>query len=271
MWRSLLFVPALDTRLVGGAAGRGADAVVLDLEAGVPAGRKEEARAALAPAVAMLREAGATVAVRVNLPADGGLEEIPEAVGAGAEMIVLPMATAEFTARAAETGGAVPLIPLVEDPAGVIGALAIAEAANTVAGLGFGTEDYSAAMGAPPIPDLLEPAAFQIAQAARAAGREPFVIPDTIADYRDLGRFERAAERARAMGGAGGFAIHPGQVEVLNRVFTPSPEELDAARRVVEAAEAARREGRSVATADGLMVDAPVEARARALLAKAGD
>ncbi|MYA88297.1 MAG: hypothetical protein F4X97_07585 [Boseongicola sp. SB0662_bin_57] len=148
-------------------------------------------------------------------------------------------------------------------------ALAVAEAAPSVVGLGFGVEDYATDMGAPPAPELLLPAAFQVIQAARAAGRAPLVLPDTVADFRDLQRFEAAAGMARALGAAGGFAIHPDQVAALNRAFAPTPAERDAARRVVSAAERAREGGQAVAVLDGRMIDAPVEARARAVLAQA--
>ncbi|MDE0209198.1 MAG: CoA ester lyase, partial [Boseongicola sp.] len=67
----------------------------------------------------------------------------------------------------------------------------------------------------------------------------------------------------------GGFAIHPDQVAVLNRTFVPTPAELETARRIVEAAENARRDGRAVANLDGRMIDGPIEARAKAVLAQA--
>ena len=201
MWRSLLFVPVLEDRLVQGATRRGADAIVLDLEAAVPPDRKEEARAKLASVISRHGGSGTPVAVRVNRTTAGGERDIAAAVGAGANIIVLPRATPAATARAAVLAGdAVPLIPLIEDPRGVIEALAVAEAAPSVAGLGFGVEDYATDMGAPPTPELLLPAAFQVIQAARAAGRAPLVLPDMIADYRDLQRFEAAAGKARALG-----------------------------------------------------------------------
>lgn len=234
----------------------------------MPPDRKDEARARLAPAISMLGGDDVPVAVRVNRRSDGGNEDIAAAVGAG--IVVLPRATPATTARAATLAGhAVPVVPLIEDPRGVIEALAIAEAAPSVAGLGFGVEDYATAMGAPPSPDLLLPAASFVIQAARAAGRAPLVLPDTNADHRDLQRFEAAAGRARALGATGGFASHPGQVAVLNRTFAPAPADLEAARRIAEAAVRARRDGQAVADLDGRMIGAPIEARAGAVLAQA--
>lgn len=269
MWRSLLFVPTLNARLVEGAPRRDADAIVLDLEAAVPNNRKTEARNALAHIVPELTSANVSVAVRVNLLDAGGQADIATALNTGIDAIVLPMASPESTEQAAaEAGNEVPLVPLIESPRGVINSLAIAEAAPSVAGLGFGVEDYAAGMGAPPTPALLLPAAFQVIQAARAAGCAPLVFADTIADFKNLERYETAARAAQAMGASGGFAIHPGQVSVLNEVFTPSQAEIDTAKAIIEAAEQARHQGHAVTQWNNRMVDAPVEAAARALLAR---
>lgn len=269
MWRSLLFVPALNSKLIASAAKRGADVIVLDLEAAVPTDRKVEARALLPDAISLLKGQNATVAVRINLLHQWGDDDLAAACRAGAGIIVLPKATAADTAKAAASASAsadVKLVPLIEDPRGVMEALAIAEAAPSVAALGFGVEDYATEMRAPPTPELLAPAGFQVIQAACAAMREPLVIMDTIADYKDLQRFETAARRAQAMGASGSFAIHPAQVDMLNKVFTPTGADREAALRIIQAAESARREGDAIASVDGQMIDAPVEARARALL-----
>ena len=268
MWRSLLFVPILNNRLVEGAATRGADAVVLDLEAAIPQDRKDEARAALSGAVSGLEASGADIAVRVNPLHSGGVNDIAMAIDAGVDLIVLPHATSTAAKHAADLAGATPLIPLIESPRGVIDALAIAEAASTIVGLGLGVEDYSTEMGAPPTPELLVPAAFQVIQAARAARIEPLVIPDTIAHYTDFVRFETAALKARALGASGSFAIHPGQVEVLNNVFMPSDDEFREAQNIIAVAEKARQNGASVATLNNKMIDSPIVAQARAVLAR---
>lgn len=266
MWRSLLFVPILNERMLEGAAARGADALVLDLEAGVQQDRKQEAQAALTGAVSGLRTASVDIAVRVNPLQSGGADDIVAAIEAGADLIVVPQATVTSTRQAASLAGARPIIPLIESPRGVIDALAIADAASTVAGLGLGVEDYSTEMRAPPTPDLLIPAAFQVIQAARAAQCEPLIIADTIADYTNVSDFEAAARKARALGSSGSFAIHPGQVEILNRVFMPNDEELRQAEEIIVAAEEASRQGSAIAIRNRAMIDAPIVARARSIL-----
>lgn len=266
MWRSLLFVPILNERMLQGAAARGADALVLDLEAGVQKDRKQEARAALTGAVSGLRTASVDIAVRVNPLQSGGTDDIVAAIEAGADLIVVPQATVASTRQAADLAGVRPIIPLIESPRGVIDALAIADAAPTVAGLGLGVEDYSTKMWAPPTPDLLIPAAFQVIQAARAAQCEPLIIADTIADYTNVSGFEAAARKARALGSSGSFAIHPGQVDILNRVFMPNDEELRQAEEIILAAEEASRQGSAIAIRNRTMIDAPIVARARSIL-----
>ena len=266
MWRSLLFVPILNERMLQGAAARGADALVLDLEAGVQKDRKQEARAALTGAVSGLRTASVDIAVRVNPLQSGGTDDIVAAIEAGADLIVVPQATVASTRQAADLAGVRPIIPLIESPRGVIDALAIADAAPTVAGLGLGVEDYSTKMWAPPTPDLLIPAAFQVIQAARAAQCEPLIIADTIADYTNVSGFEAAARKARALGSSGSFAIHPAQVDILNRVFMPNDEELRQAEEIIFAAEEASRQGSAIAIQNRTMIDAPIVARARSIL-----
>ena len=266
MWRSLLFVPVLNHRLVKSAASCYADVIVLDLEAAVPEHRKEEARKVLLKAVSGLKKSGIDIAVRVN-PLDlGGIDDIKVAIEITADLIVLPHATIDAAKMAADLAGDTRIVSLIESPRGVIDAIAIAEVSSTIVGLGFGAEDYSTEMCARPTPELLVPAAFQVIQAARATRCEPLVIPDTISEYTDLKRFEKAALRARAMGASGSFAIHPGQVEILNRVFMPSDEEILKAQDIIAVATKASQSGNAIATRNGQMIDKPIVSRARSII-----
>lgn len=148
MWRSLLFVPALEDGLPRGACWRGADAIVFDVEEAVPPDRRDEARARLAPTITRFSGTGTLIAVRVTRGDDEARKDIAAAVDAGAGIIVLPRACPAATAQAAALAGpAVRLIPLIEVPRDGIEALAVAEAAPSVAGLGLGVEDHAADMG----------------------------------------------------------------------------------------------------------------------------
>ena len=124
-------------------------------------------------------------------------------------------------------------------------------------------------MGVPRSPDgveLLYPRSV-VAVAARAAGVPALDTPYT--DFRDAEGLRREAALARQMGYRGKFAIHPGQIEAINAAFTPTPEEVEEARRIVSAYEAARAQGRGATSLGGRMIDAPVVQRARNLLALA--
>jgi citrate lyase subunit beta/citryl-CoA lyase len=102
-----------------------------------------------------------------------------------------------------------------------------------------------------------------------ANGIKPMGLLGSIGGFRDLQEFERAASRARQIGCEGASCIHPDQVGVLNRVFSPDPAKVEYARRVVEAFEEGLKRGRASVNVDGQMVDIPVYNRARLILKRA--
>ena len=119
-------------------------------------------------------------------------------------------------------------------------------------------EDYATAMGTTPNADLVRPACYQVTEATHATGIAPLAVPASMANFRDAEEIESAAGWARRIGAVGDFAVHPVQVEIMNRVFAPSEEEIVWTHRVVEAAGRAKREGAGVFTVDGKMVDLPI-------------
>ncbi len=282
MWRSLLFIPVLEERFFAKAGERGADAIVLDLEASIVAARKDEARAALPPAIERLAAAGPDVLVRINQPWRPMLKDLEHAVQPGTAAIVLPVCSSaehirvvdacigELEAARGLPHGSVRLVPLIESARGVRDADAILRASGRAVAVGFGIEDYLADMAAPPSVELQTMTALALAEAARAAGLVPLIVPETLGNLEDLDTFEAAARRGRQIGSEGGFAVHPGQVERLNRVFTPSAEEVAAAGRIVAAAREAERAGRGVVRLGDRMIDGPIIVRAERLLARAG-
>ena len=88
-----------------------------------------------------------------------------------------------------------------------------------------------------------------------------------MANFRDLKGLERAAKYARSLGSSGGYAVHPAQVAVLNRVFAPTDAEIDWAKRVLSEAERASASGKGVYKVDGQMIDLPIITRARHIVA----
>ena len=158
------------------------------------------------------------------------------------------------------------LIAMLESPGAVENAQAIAQASPRMAGLTLGVEDYATEMGVAANDTLLRTAAFQVIQTAKAARLEPILVPTSMADFRNLEALEDAAQFARNLGATGGYAVHPAQIEVLNRVFAPTETERDWARRVLATSESAEKDGRGVFLLDGQMIDLPLITRAQKIL-----
>jgi citrate lyase subunit beta/citryl-CoA lyase len=270
--RSLLYVPAHSERFVAKAHERGADAIILDLEDSVPEDAKDQARLGLAEAVTMVRRGGATVMVRVN-SGERRPEDALAACRAGADALYVPKvrsaedlgALASVLERAEAEAGRAPMgfVALIEDPAAVLSASAIAKAPRLVA-LSLGGEDLALALGAQPTPDVLHLPKLLVHYAAKAAGLLSFGLLRSAADYSDLAAITAAAREARAHGFDGATCVHPAVVPLLNAAFAPSAEEQTWAKRVLERAAA----GEGAFQLDGKMIDAPIIARARAVMSR---
>ena len=277
MWRSLLFVPVLEERFIAKAANSGADAVVLDLEASIADAQKADARAALPEAAARLASE-IDVTVRINplwLEAIRDLEAcMCEGISAihlarcngPEEVIAVDQLITELERDRGLNGPTPSLIAMLESPGAVENAQAIAQASPRMAGLTLGVEDYATEMGVAANDTLLRTAAFQVIQTAKAARLEPILVPTSMADFRNLEALENAAQFSRNLGATGGYAVHPAQIEVLNRVFAPTETERDWARRVLATSESAKKDGRGVFLLDGQMIDLPLITRAQQIL-----
>lgn len=274
MMRSLLYVPAHSDRFLAKAHERGADAIILDLEDSVPEESKDDARMGLADAVTMVRRGGATVMVRINSD-ERQHEDAFAACRAGADTLYVPkVRSAGDLGRLASVlegveaqAGRVPMsfVALLEDPAAVLNASAIAAAPRLV-GLSLGGEDLALALGAQPNPDVLHLPKLLVHYAAKAAGLLSFGLLRSAADYSDQAAITAAALEARAHGFDGATCVHPSVVPLLNAAFAPSAEERAWAERVLARAAA----GEGAFQLDGKMIDAPIISRARAILSADG-
>jgi citrate lyase subunit beta/citryl-CoA lyase len=158
---------------------------------------------------------------------------------------------------------------MLETPAAVLRAGEIASASPLLSALIVGTNDLAAELRAEPMPariSLLSSLSLCIL-AARAAGR--VIFDGVYNDIGDVDGFEAECLQARQLGFDGKTLIHPVQIEACNRVFSPSPEAIDQARRVIEAFEQAASAGVGVATVDGRMIEQLHVDSARRLLAEA--
>jgi citrate lyase subunit beta/citryl-CoA lyase len=278
-WRSLLYVPTTSERFVEKAHTRGADAILLDLEDAVAPSEKERARELVPEAAATVSQGGADVLVRINRPWRLAVRDVEASVGPGVCGLVLPKvdsaehvrALAEVVAEVeAERGlpaGHTVFFVRVETARGVLRAAEIAAADPRVVAMGLGASDYTVETGMAPGGDGTVIAAFQLVNAAVAAGVLPLGLVSTIVAFSDLDAFRVEAERSRAIGLRGAPCVHPSQVPILNDVFTPTEAELERARRVVDEYEAALAAGVGAITVDGAFVDQPYYDQAKRLLA----
>jgi citrate lyase subunit beta/citryl-CoA lyase len=283
MIRSLLYVPASSERFLAKAHERGADAIILDLEDAVAPQEKARARAALSEAVPAVGRNGATVFVRINAVSTGlALDDAEAACRAGAFGLFVAKVRSPADVKAierrltaaerrAKSERPVVLVPMLEDPRAVLDARAIAAASGRTFALVSGSEDMATAMGAEPTPEVLRLPKLLVHLAAKAAGLVSFGMLRTVADFKDAEAVAKSAREARAFGFDGASCIHPSVVPILNAAFTPTPAEIDHARRMVEAFKAAKAKGEGAFLFDGKMVDEPVVARARWLIPPGSD
>ena len=275
--RSFLFVPGTHPGRFLRALDSGADAVVFDLEDAVDAARKDEARRLVAEFLGASTSTRAMRLVRVNAlgaPRATGSDWLTEDLAMIAAIpnvdgIVVPKAAeAAGVERVSESCGRRPVFPLLETAKGILHAEAVASAKATIPALLFGAEDLTAEIGVPRTIDGEELlyARSRVVLAATAAGAD--AIDAVFTAIGDDAGLRRDAERARALGFRGKMAIHPGQIPIIHAAFSPSADEIEQARRIIDAFDHAQARGEGVIRLDDAMVDAPVVARAREVLAR---
>ena len=281
--RSSLILPVNISKFVERAYTRGADAIVLDLEDSVPAGEKASARKLVKHSIPVAARGGAEVSVRVNNEPGLLNDDIDAAVHPGLDNLNIPKAESpeqirEIAARVDRLERARGVEPghvrfslALETPAGVLAARELGASSPRIRTMSVGVEDYCLALGVEPSADGIELlyAVAHVVTICKAAGIEPTGLVGSIAGFRDLATFEGAATRARQLGCLGAGCIHPDQVTVLNRVFTPDPAKVEYARRVVEAFDEGVKQGTASVNLDGKMVDVPVYKRALVILDRA--
>ena len=263
--RSLLFAAGNDEHRLEKALAAGADAVVADLEDAVPAGEKEAARAVARRVLAGARS-DSLVAVRVNaVGSDHWESDLHAFAGVELDAIVLPKATPDAVPALGPEGP--PIVAIVETAMGVRQAYETALEPR-VAALVLGAVDLGLELGLEPRADgqeVLYARSALVLDSAAAGIRSPFDLVHV--DTRDNEGLEVESLLARSLGFRGKACIHPAQVEIVNRVFSPTREDADRARRVVEAYERGLADGRGAVALDGEMIDLPVVERARRILA----
>jgi malyl-CoA/(S)-citramalyl-CoA lyase len=279
--RSELAVPGSNPALFAKALASKADYVFLDLEDAVAPADKEQARANVIRGLLDhdWRGVGKTICVRVN-----GIDthyfyrdlvDVVEQAGHRLDVILVPKVgvpadvylTDALLTQIEQAKGIehrIGIDVLIETALGLANVEAIAQSSRRLEAMHFGVADLAASLRArtvsigglnPDYPgDQWHAALVRMIAACRAYGLRP--IDGPFGDFNDPEGFLAAARRGAALGIEGKWAIHPSQVELANQVFTPPQAEVDRARRILEALDAAARDGRGAAQLDGKMIDA---------------
>jgi citrate lyase subunit beta / citryl-CoA lyase len=280
--RSYLFAPGDQVRKLQHALESGADAIIADLEDAVAPSAKANARHTVASWLSRLDGDQPQLWVRINESPRLLVEDVHAVVGPAMTGICLPkthgpeqlrslgelLGVAERQAGLAE--GALKVVSLVESAAGLLSARAIAEQPR-VWQLGLGELDLCAEVGLQPSADERELLSIrvQVVLASAAAGLASPIGPVST-DFRDLDALRHSTDALRRLGFGSRWAIHPAQVPVINQIFTPSADQVEAARHLVERYDGALDQGVGVCVdEDGRMVDEAVVRTARRVLARA--
>jgi citrate lyase subunit beta/citryl-CoA lyase len=270
--RSRLYLPGDQAKLMINAGLHGPDGVILDLEDSVAPGEKDAARYMVRNALRTVDFLGAERMVRINqLP--GGLDDLEFVVPHNPHVILIPKCESADQVRAVDErvkailsgrgiDGVIYLMPIVESALGCLKAYEIASASPNVVALTIGLEDYTAHIGTQRTNEGRESfwARSQVVNAARAAGVQP--IDTVFSDVADSEGLLASVLEAKALGFDGKGCIHPRQIEVIHRGFTPSDSEIEKATRIVVAFEDAEARGLGVVSLGSKMIDPPVVKRA---------
>lgn len=281
--RSNLILPVNVPRFVAKAHLRGADAITLDLEDSIPPDEKGRAREQVREAIPLVGRGGADVFVRINHPFPLALEDLSAAVRPGLTGISFPKAESAqeiqaldrlLTERELAAGmppGGVQLAVALENARGLFNAVAIATASPRIAGIGFGQEDATLELGVEPSREGKERlyGNTYVIMVAALAGIQAWGLLGNFVDYSDPDAYAQVIREARRIGFKGSSCIHPSQVEILNREFSPDAADVEHARQVIATYEAAQARGRASASLDDKMVDIPTYRRAQRLLERA--
>jgi citrate lyase subunit beta/citryl-CoA lyase len=278
MNRSLLFLPANTPNMIINGAQLGADGIVFDLEDAVSPDEKDSARILLRYALSSLDFGTCRIIVRINGLDTPYWEDDVEEIAPLKPDLIMPAKVSgpgyiqRLSAKLDEVehrqgiAQKTRLIPLIETALGLEQAFAIATASERVVALFLGAEDLTADLRAPRTREGAEIlyARSRLVCAARAAAIDAFDTPFT--DINDLEGLRQDALFAKSLGFTGKAAISPRHVDVINEVFSPSAKDIEYARRVFDAIETAREQGKGAVSLGGKMIDAPIVERARLVL-----
>jgi citrate lyase beta subunit len=282
--RALLFMPGDDRRKIEKGASLGVDSIIMDLEDGVALNNKPAARTTIATALREVDFGRSEKLVRIN-PASSEfyVDDIEATIHARPDGYVVPKVehgrqVQEISSRLLTVEhkhswkeGSIALLAIIETAMGIVNLREIVSSDPRLSGLIFGAEDLAGSIGATRTPDGWEVfyARSKVVMHAKAFGMQAIDTPFVSLADADNDRLIAETEQALYMGYDGKLAIHPKQVELIQRVFTPTSSEIAEAKRLVLAHEQHQQEGTGAFALDGRMVDMPMVRAAERVLARA--
>ncbi len=282
MRRSMLFLPGNNPNMLINGNCLGADAVIFDLEDAVSPQEKDAARILVRNTMRYMDFNGCEIIVRINsvdtefwredldviLPEKPDLILLPK-TGMPEDALVVDEYMAEIEKKCGIKEGTIGLMPLIETALGVENSYKIASCSKRIKALFLGAEDLTADLQCKRTKSgrEIEYSRTRLVVAARAAGIDVYDTPFT--DVNDDDGIVEDAELAKGLGFAGKASISPRHVEVINRVFSPTEEEIDYAYEVIDAINLAKEQGKGAISLRGKMIDAPIVARAQRTISMA--
>lgn len=278
MRRSMLFMPGNSAGMLLNADALGADSVILDLEDAVSPAEKDSARILVRNALKYLNYKNCEIIIRINsLDTEFWKKDLDEIIPLRPNMIMPPKVScakdvqivANYIKEVEEKHNIekpTAIIALIETALGVENAFEIAAASDRVKAIFLGAEDLTADLRCKRTKEGNEIfyARGRIVTAARAANVDAYDTPFT--DVEDEEGLKLDAEFAKGLGFTGKAAISPRHVMTINEVFSPTQEEIEYAREVMDIIRVAKEQGKGAISLRGKMVDAPIVERARQTL-----
>jgi citrate lyase subunit beta/citryl-CoA lyase len=273
-----MYVPVNVEKYVDKAHTRGADVIQLDLEDSVPVSEKERARTLVEAAAARVKRGGADVIVRINRPLSLTVRDIEHSVtpdvnglaltkiDSASHVKLLDELVTEIEEKRGMSVGHTKFITMIETADAFARLDEIPRASPRVVAMNIGGEDFALDCDMQPDDDVLLHPKQRMIIAARAAGVMPLGFIGTVAGFGDWPKFREMVRRSRRFGFDGAGCIHPGQVTIVNEEYSPSPDEVAYARKIIQLNEEATKSGRGSFALDGKMIDIPIIVRAQKLI-----
>lgn len=269
---SRLYLPGNNPQMFLNAGLHSPDGVILDLEDSVAPDRKDEARILVRNALCQVDFCGAERMIRIN-QGERGLRDLEALIPHNVHLVLIPKCEDAEEVRTVDEKiktiknsegqkDHVFLMPIIESARGIENAFEIARASSSVVAIAIGLEDYTADLGVQRTKEGKESlyARTRLVVAAKAAGIQP--IDSVFSDVGDIEGLLENVRSSKALGFEGMGCIHPRQIAVIREGFSPSPEEIEKAGKIVHAYREAKEKGLGVVALGTKMIDPPVVARA---------